>query len=135
MAFPAALFIQSQYMPVSLMLLFSAIAIMSFLAATGSSWLYWREWKNNRDRNPRTPFRLPVAKRLEASLYTSGGLICFAVITSDWRIRAYFGGIVLLGIGFAIFGLRSESKSKPNFDKGSVLHVEPADTHSPSATP
>jgi hypothetical protein len=134
MAFPAALFIQSQYMPVSLMLLFSAIAIISFLAATGSSWLYWREWRNNRDRNPRTPFRLPVAKRLDALLYTSGGLICFAVITPVWRIRTYFGGLALLGIALAIYAVRSETKSTPDFDEASVLHLQPTDSRTRSAT-
>jgi hypothetical protein len=133
MVFPAALSIQSEHMPVSLMVLFSAIAITSFLVATGSSWLYWREWKNNRDRNPRTPFRLPVAKRLEALLYTSGGLICFAVITPVWRIRAYFGGLALLGMALAIYALNSGIKSTPDFDEASVLHLQPTGSGTRSA--
>ena len=135
MSFPAASVNQSEHMPVSLMLLFSAIAIASFLAASVSSWRYRRAWEKGRARSSRTPFRLPAAKRLEASLYTSGGLLCFVVVTQEWKMRARLGGIILAGLALAIYRFRSDSKFGPTIDEASVLHTEPTGTRLPSATP
>jgi hypothetical protein len=132
MALPAAVLTQSERMPIALEILFSTIAIVLLLVSSGVSWRYRRAWKNNRDRNPRAPFRLPLAKNLELSLYTLGALICFAATMSNWRFRASFGGIALLGVMLTIYRLKSGAKSTPNFDEASVLHVGPTGTRAPS---
>src|SRR5271157_2697406 len=132
MPFPAAVLTQSERMPIALEILFMTIAIVLLLVASGVSWRYRHAWKSNRDRDPRAPFRLPLAKNLELSLYTVGAFICWTVAMPNWRFRALFGGAALFGVMLSIYRLHARSKSTPSFDEASVLHVAPTHTHSPT---
>jgi hypothetical protein len=123
--------IGSQRMPIGFELLFLSIAITLLLTSSVRSWRHHREWKRNQNSNSRSRFRLPLSVRLENSLFMLAAMICFAVATPDWRLRAFFGGVTLLGIGLTIYRLKSQSKDKPSFDESSILHLGPTGTHPP----
>jgi hypothetical protein len=129
MSFPSALVDKTGRMPIVLELLFLVLAIVLLLTSSAVSWRYLREWRKNRDRRSRTPFRLPPAKNSEVSLYIVGALICTAVAMPAWGFRALFGGGALIGLLLTIRRLNAGSKSAPNFDQASVLHAQPTDTH------
>ena len=129
MVFPMAVVAQSERMPIVLGIMFLAAAIVLSLLGSAVSWSCHREWKKNRSRSSMAPFRLPLAKKLESSVYTLGAIICWTAAIPEWRFRALCGGVGLLWVMQTIHRLKSGSRAAPDFDDASVLHVEPAGNH------
>src|SRR5690348_14393790 len=123
--------LESQKMPIVFELLFLCAAIRLFLASTARSWRSHREWKRNQKSSSRTRYQLPLKVRLENTLLVLAAMLCFVVITADWRFRTLIGTAALLGVGIALYRLNSKSAQATKFDESSVLHIGPTGAQPP----
>jgi hypothetical protein len=100
--------IESLPMPIAVKLLFDCIAVVLFLASAMGYWRYDRESKRNLRQDSTARIRIPMAIRVENSLFFWAGMVCIATTSPDWRLRTFFGSVAVLGVVLTIYRLRSQ---------------------------